>query len=208
MHRDKRIWDFPTRLFHWALAASVITSLVSVNISAMETHIMSGGVVGALLLFRLMWGLWGASTAQFHRFVPTPGKLIAFLKGNAAYTGHSPLGALSVVAMLLALAVQVASGMVSDDEIYLEGPLRSEVTSATARFAGSVHAWTSEIIWVLIGLHLAAIVFYRLVRGKPLTRAMITGRGEGTDEVRPRPLWLSLATMAISAGVVLYIYWR
>ena len=209
MSQNRRIWDFPTRLFHWSLAAAVTTSLVSVNVNAMETHIVSGGVVGGLLLFRIMWGLWGASTAQFHRFVPTPGRLIKHLLGQGGnYAGHSPLGALSVIAMLLALAVQVISGMVSDDDIYLEGPLRSEVSSATARFAGSVHAWTSEIILVLIALHLCAILFYRLVRGKGLTWPMITGHGKAGDDMRPRPLWLSLATMAIAAAIIVYIYYR
>ena len=203
------VWDWPIRVFHWALASAVTVSFLSIEFNAIELHLISGGVVGGLILFRLMWGIWGAATAQFHRFVPTPARLIAFLRGRSEpVTGHSPLAALSVLALLTALGVQVATGMVSDDDIYIEGPLRSEVTSATAKLAGSIHAWTSEVILVLISLHLAAILIYRL-RGKRLTRAMIGGRGEvPSGPALPRPHWVSLATMAVSAAIILFIYWR
>lgn len=203
------VWDWPTRLFHWGLAAAIATSYLSIEFNAIETHLISGGVAGGLILFRVMWGIWGATTAQFHRFVPTPGRLIAALSGRGRpTTGHSALAALSVLAMLIAIAVQVATGMVSDDDIYIEGPLRSEVTSATASLAGTIHAWTSDIILGLIALHVLAIGVYRY-RGKPLTRAMITGRGDVPDgPMQPRPLWLALGTMAAAAATILFIYWR
>ena len=203
------VWDWPTRVFHWGLVATIATSILSIEFNAIETHLISGGFAGGLVLFRLMWGIWGATTAQFHRFVPNPRRLVVLLTGRGpAATGHSALAALSVLAMLAAIAVQVATGMMSDDDIYIEGPLRSEVSSATASLAGTIHAWTSDIILALIALHLVAIAVYQ-IRGKSLTRAMITGHGDTpTGPMRPRPLWLALGTMAIATAIILAIYWR
>lgn len=201
------VWDLPTRLFHWLLVVAVATSFASVELDAMETHMLSGGVVLGLLLFRLMWGIWGASTAQFHRFVPTPGRLVASLRSHAAHTGHTPLGALSVLAMLGVLCLQVATGLVSDDEIFYEGPLRSYVTAATSRAAVALHETSSDVLLALVALHLGAILFYRYARGRRLVPAMLHGRGEiGAGPARDRPLWLAALTALSSAAVVYVIY--
>lgn len=202
-----KIWDAPTRLFHWALACAVATSMISVNVDEMEIHILSGSVVFALLMFRILWGIWGASTAQFHRFFPAPGDLIAYLKGRwLARPGHTPVGALSVFAMLGALMAQVGTGLVADDEIYVTGPLRNFVGAAQASSATSAHGVIDDVILILIGLHISAILIYR-IRGKRLTRAMITGEGQGAGPaVVFRPVWLSLATMAVSAGAAYYVF--
>lgn len=205
---SQKIWDLPTRLFHWGLAVAVAVSLISVRINEMEIHIISGGVVFGLLIFRICWGVWGSSTAQFHRFFPSPARVWAQLRGRAAgYTGHSPLGALSVIAMLGALTVQTATGLVADDEIYITGPLRSEVSSATAASAMKIHAFVGDLLLILIALHLVAILVYQLVWRHALTRAMITGQGPASGAApRFRPAWLALATITASAAIAFAVF--
>ena len=123
-----RVWDLPTRLFHWLLALAVVALVVSAKIggNAMNLHLRLGYGVFALLLFRLAWGVVGGRWSRFASFVPTPARLRAYLKGHTpidAQVGHNPLGALSVLAMLAVLSMQVGTGLLADDEIAYAGPL-------------------------------------------------------------------------------------
>lgn len=113
-----RVWDLPTRLFHWALAAAVIGLIATGLGGVMEWHFRLGYAVLALLLFRLVWGFVGGRWSRFTAFVYAPGSVLAYLRGRAHpdhLIGHTPLGALSVFAVLAILALQVATGLVADD---------------------------------------------------------------------------------------------
>lgn len=176
-----RIWDLPTRLFHWSLAAALV-ALVATGYAGgawMEWHARLGTLVLALLLFRLVWGFVGGRWSRFASFLPTPARVKAYLQGRAAaeqQAGHSPLGALSVLAMLLVLFVQVATGLVSDDGGGFIGPLNDKVTGATALAATALHKQLG--LWLLpalVLLHVAAIAFYRFVKRRALVRAMVDG---------------------------------
>jgi len=175
-----RVWDLPTRLFHWALAASVIAMLVTAYLPGhwTELHARIGYGVLALLLFRIVWGFVGGRWSRFASFLPTPGRWRQYLRQprDAALVGHSPLGALSVYAMLLALSAQVATGLVSDDEIAFLGPLNRFVSS---EFGLKATAWHKEIgqflVLAMLALHLAAIAYYVLVARRTLVRPMISG---------------------------------
>jgi len=117
-----RVWDLPTRLFHWTLALTIIGSIVTAKVggNAMAWHFRLGYVVFALLLFRLLWGFFGGQWSRFASFFPTPARLSRYLGGRATAAdtaGHNPLGALSVLAMLLVLGAQVGSGLFSDDDL-------------------------------------------------------------------------------------------
>jgi cytochrome b len=177
-----RVWDLPTRLFHWVLALAVAAAVVSAKIggNAMVWHFRFGLAVLALLAFRVAWGLVGGRWSRFASFVPTPGRLARHLRGTAAPgerldVGHSPLGALSVLAMLGVLAVQVGTGLVADDEIASVGPLNRFVAVDTGLAATGWHTtWGQWAVLGLVGLHVAAIVVYRL-RGTDLLRPMLGG---------------------------------
>mgnify|MGYP003610026477 FL=1 len=130
-----RIWDLPTRLFHWALFVCVVALVVTAKVggNAMNLHLRLGQVVFALLLFRLLWGFVGGHWSRFASFFPTPARLARYLGGRATAAdtaGHNPLGALSVLAMLLVLGAQVGSGLFSDDDIAFSGPLTALVSCA------------------------------------------------------------------------------
>jgi cytochrome b len=176
----RRVWDLPTRLLHWLLAATVVGSVVSAKIggNAMAWHLRFGYLVLALLLFRLLWGFVGGHWSRFAAFVPTPARVLAYLRGGAGFAGagHNPLGALSVLAMLVVLAAQVATGLVADDEIATTGPLYAHVGSATSAAATFWHKAVGQwLVYALVALHLAAIVYHDLARRRGLVRAMLSG---------------------------------
>ncbi|MCA0325940.1 MAG: cytochrome b/b6 domain-containing protein [Proteobacteria bacterium] len=209
-----RIWDLPTRLFHWALAVSVIGLVVTAKVGgdAMNWHFRLGYTVFTLLLFRLVWGLVGGHWSRFMTFFPTPGRLKRYLSGQATeaeQAGHNPLGALSVLAMLLVLALQVASGLVSDDEIAFAGPLTPLVSGAVVSQASSYHKSVGQYLVIgLVLLHLLAIVIYT-VRRRGLVQPMLTGDRAfassaavtaARDGIGTR--LLALVVLTLSAGVV------
>jgi cytochrome b len=177
-----RVWDLPTRLFHWTLAATLIGSVASAKIggNAMVWHFRFGYLVFALLLFRVLWGLVGGRWSRFISFLYAPATLWRYLRGRVQASewldvGHNPLGALSVFALLLALAAQVATGLVSDDEIANIGPLNRFVSLDTGVSATGWHSeWGQWLIGALVALHVAAIAFYTW-RGHGLIGAMVDG---------------------------------
>lgn len=178
-----RVWDLPTRLFHWALVAGITGLAISGTLggNAMVWHFRFGYGVLALLLFRILWGLVGGRWSRFGAFIYAPQSLIHYLKGKGKpehSVGHNPIGALSVFAMLGFLVLQVASGLLSDDEIAFSGPLTRFVANATVSLATDYHANIGK--WILLGLvllHIGAIVVY-LLRKHNLVGAMLHGDKE------------------------------
>jgi cytochrome b len=202
------VWDLPTRLFHWLLAALVAFSWWSVKYGEMDWHIWSGLAILTLLIFRLLWGFVGSSTARFSSFVRGPASVLQHLRGKWNGIGHTPLGALSVVAMLLAISVQVGLGLISEDEDGLyTGPLFGLVGIETSDKARDIHELWFNVVLGLIILHVIAILYYRL-RGQKLTKPMITGRAElarGTPAMRPGKWWIALVCLAVGVGVTRWV---
>ena len=195
-----RIWDLPTRLFHWLLAASVVALVVTAKVggNAMVWHLRLGYVVLALLAFRLVWGLVGGRWSRFASFVPTPGRLWRYLRGSSAEAesaGHSPLGALSVLALLGVLIAQVVSGLLSDDEIAFSGPHPLRI-GRMGRPRHLVPCRRGQYLVIgLVALHLLAIAYYTLVRRKILVRPMLHGdkdlsTGAPASRDDASPAWL------------------
>jgi cytochrome b len=206
--REQPVWDLPVRLVHWLLAGLIAFSWWSVKNLHTDWHIWSGCAILTLLIFRLLWGCVGSSTARFASFVRGPRAVSNDLQGRWSGIGHSPLGALSVVAMFLAVAVQVALGLISEDEDGLyTGPLYRLVSTDTSDKARDVHELWFNVILALIVLHVAAIIYYRL-RGRKLTKAMITGRAAlnpGMQPMRPGKWWAALICLALAIGTTRWV---
>ncbi|TFY97412.1 cytochrome b/b6 domain-containing protein [Ramlibacter rhizophilus] len=176
-----RVWDLPTRVFHWALVACLAGLFITgyQGGAAMLWHARFGYAVLSLLLFRLLWGFVGGRWSRFSAFVRSPRTVLAYLRGQRHpdhLVGHNPLGALAILAMVIALLAQVATGLVGDDEIAFTGPLNRFVASAQGLAATSWHKNVGQ--WLVVGLvalHLAAILFYTLGRKQTLVRPMLTG---------------------------------
>ena len=208
--RQVRIWDLPTRIFHWLLVALIPFQYWTAKEDRLDLHIIGGTAILGLLLFRLLWGLFGSSTARFANFIKGPIGVLSYLRGKAAAAiGHSPIGALSVIAMLGLLSVQVCLGLFAGDEDGIEsGPLSYLIDGDLSEDLADLHEDAFDVLLVLIGLHLAAIVFYALFQRKNLVGPMISGRGKaegGASEMEAAPAWRFLAAFIIAAGIALWV---
>jgi cytochrome b len=216
--RTIRVWDLPTRVFHWALALCVVGSVVTAHLggNAMVWHFRLGYSAFTLIAFRVVWGLIGGHWSRFSNFIYAPATLLRYLRGqNQAQemhdVGHSPLGALSVFAVLVVLAAQVATGLFSDDEIANTGPLIKFVSGSTSLMLTKWHKnYGQWIIIALVVLHVAAIAFYVVKKKRDLLRAMVIGDKQlsasttaSTDTLATRAL--AALVFAVCAGGVAWL---
>jgi cytochrome b len=210
-----RVWDLPTRAFHWLLAATVIGSVVSAKIggNAMVWHMRLGLLALALLAFRLVWGFVGGYWSRFVSFVYPPSAVAAYVRGDAGPggrfdVGHSPLGALSVFALLLLLIAQVATGLIADDEIATTGPLNRFVSSSLGLRATSWHnTFGQYLIITLVVLHIAAVLFYLWKKQRNLIGPMwhgdkhlVPGTPASEDGLAQRTLAALLIALALGVS--------
>ena len=176
-----RVWDLPTRLFHWALVVCIVGLVTTAQIggNAMDWHFRFGYSVLTLLLFRLVWGFAGGHWSRFSSFLYSPASLLRYIRGQedgVQPLGHSPLGALSVFAILALLLLQVGTGLFSDDEIAAVGPLSKLASGAVVSQLTHYHKDIGKVIvLILVLLHIGAIAFYRIKRKKDLIRPMLIG---------------------------------
>jgi cytochrome b len=202
------IWDLPTRLIHWSLVVLIAFSWWTAEEHYDELHIWSGLAVLTLLIFRLLWGLFGSSTARFANFVRGPRAVFGYLRGEWRGIGHNPLGALSVIALLGLAILQVGLGLVaSDEDGLMQGPLAHLVSVDTSEAAAELHEALFNVLLAFIGLHVAAILYYRL-RGKRLVNPMITGRGAvepGVEPMRPGKSWIAIFCLLVAIGITRWI---
>lgn len=206
------VWDLPTRLFHWSLVILVAFSWWSGENERFQWHFWSGYAILTLLIFRLIWGFVGSSTARFTGFVRGPMAGIAHLrellgKHELRDVGHNAIGGWMVVALIVALLVQVVTGLFADDTILTMGPLGELVSSGTRDWLTDIHEILIKIILVMIGLHVLAVLAYLALRKINLVKPMITGRKAlPADLAAPPPKiassLLALAVLIVSALIV------
>ncbi len=214
-----RVWDLPTRLFHWSLAACLVGSVASGLLGdwALVWHFRLGYTVLSLLLFRLVWGFVGGHWSRFASFVVGPRTVWRYLKqhgNNGQSVGHNPLGSMSVLAMLGFTFLQVATGLCSDDDIASAGPMVRWVSELWVHRATYYHAHVGKLILIgLVVLHLAALAFYRIRRKQHLVRAMVHGNKQlsrdsmgSRDDARSRLLALVIY-LACAGSVAACLQW-
>jgi len=179
-----RVWDLPTRFFHWMLLALVVAAFVSGEVggNAMVWHGRAGlGILG-LIVFRLVWGFVGSTYARFTHFVRGPGAIRAYLRGQWQGLGHNPLGALSVLGLLALVAFQAGTGLFANDDIAFRGPLQALVSDAISDQLTGWHHLGKNLLIALVALHVGAVVFYVRVKKHNLLKSMIHGWTEGQGE--------------------------
>jgi cytochrome b len=212
-HENLVVWDLPTRLFHWTLLALVFacwwTSGEDGNI---DWHMRSGIAVLALLLFRLVWGVLGSTTARFANFVAAPSAVLDYFAGMRdksapPHIGHNPAGGWMVLVLLGMVLVITLCGLFANDDIMSEGPLAHLVSKGMSDVATAWHEKGFYTLLTLVGLHVAAIAFYLLVKKENLVRPMLTGvkqlpRDMSIPQLQMSSSWLALAILAVAAGAV------
>lgn len=207
---ERTVWDLPTRLFHWALVLSLVGSFVTVKLHEMRLHAWFGYAALALVLFRLVWGVLGSESARFARFLRGPGAVIDHLRGLVRRepdreVTHNALGGWAVLALLLLVLAQGATGLFANDDILFRGPLFPLVGKAWSDRLTTWHYRISDALLVLVVVHVAAVLLYRLALGRDLITPMVTGRKRLPGSV-PAPRlaspWAAIAAFAVAAGAV------
>jgi cytochrome b len=217
MMRLVRVWDLPTRLFHWALALCFAGAVLSAKLggNAMVWHMRLGCAMLTLIAFRLLWGFLGGRWSRFSSFLYRPAQVWRYLRGRARpadhfEVGHNPLGALSVLLMLACLLLQVGSGLIADDEIAASGPLVRFVSSEISQYWTAYHKdYGQWVLFALVGLHLLAVVFKQFIQGQQLIGPMFNGDKVLSVEAPSvkDDLAARLLALALLAGCAAAVYW-
>lgn len=210
MKQKLKVWDLPTRLFHWLLAASIAFMWFSAEQggSLMTWHLRCGLFIFALIVFRICWGLWGSDTARFARFFK-PWLIGRYLKGEMTENeqpGHNPLGAMMVVALIGAVLFQVGTGLLASDEnsFTYNGYLSSLAGDASAAFQ-KIHVTFFNLLLILVAVHVITILIYKFLKKKDLIRPMLTGYKELEGKLpvlRFAGAGRLLLALAVAAGAV------
>ena len=200
-----RIWDWPTRIFHWLLVALIPVLWWTAEEGMMDRHRAAGYVMLGLILFRLLWGFIGSSTSRFSNFVKGPRSVMSYLNRNATHVlGHNPIGGWSVAAMLGLLSLHVGLGLFASDEDGLEeGPLAQYISFDTAHEMAELHELLFNLLLALIAIHVIAILFYLVFRRDNLVGPMLTGSrsaGAGTVPMQGAPAWRFILAAALAAA--------
>lgn len=226
--RDKvaiEVWDGWIRLFHWGLVVAVLISFYTTKTSGapflfpVEVHAQAGYVVIGLLVFRWLWGTLGSVYARFRTFLYPPAKTVAYSKSllkrqPGVYASHNPLGGWMVMLMLLSLSFQAVSGLFLSDDIFFQAPLYGLFGDGVGSQLRTLHQLNSDLLIVLIGLHLAGLIVHRLL-GEPLVAAMLVGTkrfGQQPVDEHNEPLnaatlrLRALGALLIAAGVILWLW--
>ena len=201
-----QLWDFPTRLFHWLLVAAIAAAWATGEAggSWMVWHGRIGLFIIGLIGFRLAWGVFGSTYARFATFVRGPATILAYLRGQWNGHGHNPLGALSVLGLLALISLQAGTGLfANNDDIGYTGFLYALVSGDRSTLLTGLHHKIFDLLLILIGLHLAAIAFYTLIKKDNLVKPMLSGKKEVEHGESFRGGgWLAfVAALAIALGL-------
>jgi cytochrome b len=208
------VWDVPTRLFHWVLVLLIATSWTTGELGGdywLQYHFWSGYTILTLVLFRIAWGVVGSTHARFAAFVRGVPSALHHLRellkpGPTSDVGHNAIGGWMIVVMLVVLLVQTGTGLFADDDIVTTGPLGDLVSSSTRARLTTIHKYNVDVILVLAGIHVAAVLGYWILKRQNLIGAMITGRKHGLPAgavgcVRVHPARAAAALLGAAAIV-------
>jgi cytochrome b len=175
--RRIRVWDLPTRLFHWSLFLLVAAALVSGQVggNAIDWHGKIGLAAIGLVVFRIVWGFTGSTYARFAQFFPSPAAIAAYRRGDWHGLGHNPIGALAVFALLALVLAQAVGGLFANDDIAFHGPLFSLVGKELSDRITGLHELVSNFLIALVVVHVATILFYKRFKKNNLITPMVTG---------------------------------
>jgi len=209
------IWDLPLRIFHWLFACTVIASWYTSDQDndLIELHMQLGYFALGLLIFRVLWGFVGTKHSLFSSFIPTPKRLVSYIKNMSnsrieSSVGHNPLGSLMVILMILLISLQAISGLFINDDVFSSGPYYESVSKDIEKIMVFLHHNVFDFMIGAIILHLVAIGYYVRIKKQSLILPMITGKKAGkinnTLEIKHSKLWTALLVVIVAA---VFVYW-
>jgi cytochrome b len=211
-----RVWDLPTRAFHWTLAVLIALQYATGEFHFLDMgwHFRFGYATLALIAFRVLWGFCGSQTSRFTDFLRGPAAVWRYIRSLSSADpplrpGHNALGGWSVIALLASVSVQAVSGLFASDGIDTDGPFAAQVSDATVKLMSRVHHWNENVLAILIGLHVAAVLLYLVVKHDDLITPMWSGRKRvtQTQSLRFANGWLALALFALCAALIAALVW-
>lgn len=211
MKKEVAVWDIWIRIFHWTLVALIGFSWLSAELGGnwMIWHTQAGFVTAGLIIFRLIWGLAGSWSARFSHFIRSPKQIISYLKGEdkTEHLSHNPLGALGVVAILLLIALQVVTGLFSNDDIFIEGPFAYLVSYETSLDITEIHETLFNLLMLILAMHIGAVIYHQKIRKEPLIQSMFHGRKpsrQSAPELKT-PVATLMVALALGIGVAAWL---
>ena len=212
--RRTKLWDLPVRLVHWSFVALLPALWWTGEEGEIDLHRTLGLIMLGLVVFRVLWGLYGSSTARFASFVKGPRAVLAYVRGlrggeHRAVAGHNAAGGWSVVILLSLLAAQVSVGLFAQDvDGIASGPLNYMVSYETGDALRGVHGLLFNLILLFAIVHIAAIIFYTFVKKDPLVPPMVSGSRDLPEDLPPpriAPLWKAIPAAVLAAALAVWI---
>jgi len=202
-----KVWDFPTRFFHWAMVCLLGGLWWTADIGEMQWHQVCAYMLMTLIGFRLVWGLVGSETSRFKHFVVLPKQAMdyAFKKPKPHSIGHNPLGGYMVILLLGLLVVQLVSGLFATDGIFTEGPLSYLVSSDTAGWLTWLHKTNFNVIQAMVVIHVLAVLVH-MVKGENLLKAMFSGYKYVSSGITAPKLRSPLLALAIILVIFTFVW--
>ena len=207
------VWDAFVRCFHWSLVSLFAISVASGKVGGewIVWHMRSGYAILALVVFRLIWGFVGGEYARYTSFLTGPVRGIKFAKGLLGKApqhviGHNPVGGWMVVVLLVLLATQAVLGLFGNDEIATTGPLARYVSDETSITLMNRHRSIGDVLLILVGVHIAAVLFHVFVKREGIVRAMLTGKKSlppalASEALAARKASLALGFIVLSIAI-------
>ena len=217
-HATLKVWDLGVRVFHWLLVALVAGLWVTATSDGdwMAVHQWLGVTVIAIVFSRIVWGFVGSDTARFSSFLVGPKSVSGYLKrfisrrDDVAFVGHNPAGGWSVMLLLAFLVFQALTGLFSNDDIFFDGPLAGFVGKDLSDVITGVHHQLFEILVILIGAHVVAVIVHWDFKRDNLTRPMVSGVKKFKSDMKApslQPAWKAFfiggASLAILVAALL-----
>ena len=201
MSREHVLWDLPIRVFHWSLVVGIALAWWSGEQGYNAVHEWNGYTMIVLVVSRIIWGFVGSVHARFSDFVRGPRAILAYLRGEGSSTpGHNPLGALSVLALLLLILVQAVSGLFNSDDILFSGPLYYAASTDLRDTLGVVHEVAFNLLLGLVALHVLVVSYHQWVKKDGMISAMVKGRaGSKSGRTAPERAYKALLIVALVA---------
>ena len=200
------VWEWPLRLWHWAVAISVSVALLTGLVPQMDyfnVHRIAGISVVALIVFRVLWGVFGGTYARFKNYWTTPRAFIRHFAGKAEPRAHTSPGVLLTLAVLLTLMLQSVAGLFTTDDVFYEGPMVQFADDNLIETATDLHHQVWKFVLALIAIHLSAHMVYLVFFRSRIPLSMFTGRKPTHDPDTTWSVWR--AAIAFSVALVTFL---